>query len=455
MKVQKIDMTAERNFITSLIVSTEVCKAVGQFDVSLLKTDYARIVAQWASTYFEKYGTAINRDIQKEFEEHRKEIQDEEYYDSIADFLSRLSKDFENGAPNSEAYSIDSAYKYLKGLTHERFLRQLQDARENNEDLDGVIAAFQPYVNPSMLLKIYTGNDVLAAEFPETNFIVEGFLAVGLAFFAGAPKIGKSWATLQICSSVASGRQLFGKFRTEKTKVLYLALEDSEKRLHERLNLLKARNLKNLNITNDWRRGIQANADLRMYLENNPDTKLVCIDTFGCFRDVPKSRNIYQGEYDEIRSIKKIADEFQICILLVHHTNKPGRDGRGQGDIIDSLNGTTGLGGAADQVLVMRRGRKSDDGTLFMTSRDIPEVNLAIHWDLGWSVMGDAEEYEMTKEQRKILMVLKESDEPMRPGEIAKIVETSQPNVSKLLAKMAFNGIITSPKYGWYSAGEE
>ncbi len=65
-------------------------------------------------------------------------------------------------------------------------------------------------------------------------FSVENLLGQGLYLFAGAPKIGKSWLSLDICLSVAKGETVLGQ-RTAKGTALYLCLEDNKVRLQNRL----------------------------------------------------------------------------------------------------------------------------------------------------------------------------------------------------------------------------
>ena len=52
--------------------------------------------------------------------------------------------------------------------------------------------------------------------------------------------------------------------------------------------------------------------------------------------------------------------------------------------------------GAADSILILKRGRGKVDGTLSITGRDVEEQELALkfHPDEGaWELMGDAAEY--------------------------------------------------------------
>lgn len=72
---------------------------------------------------------------------------------------------------------------------------------------------------------------------PELNSIVENMLYEGLAILAGAPKCGKSWISLQLGLALSQGKEFLG-FETTKSDVLYLALEDSYRRLQDRLNIM-------------------------------------------------------------------------------------------------------------------------------------------------------------------------------------------------------------------------
>ena len=61
------------------------------------------------------------------------------------------------------------------------------------------------------------------------------------------------------------------------------------------------------------------------FLEDFPKTKLVIIDTLQKVRDSKGSAGkagMYGNDYDDISSIKRIADEHDISIILVHHLRK-------------------------------------------------------------------------------------------------------------------------------------
>ena len=74
------------------------------------------------------------------------------------------------------------------------------------------------------------------------RFTVQNILPHGLFILAGSPKIGKSWLSLDICQSVATGGSLWD-FQADQGDVLYLALEDNYSRLQNRLKQMEAEKL--------------------------------------------------------------------------------------------------------------------------------------------------------------------------------------------------------------------
>jgi hypothetical protein len=64
-------------------------------------------------------------------------------------------------------------------------------------------------------------------QFPPVKWVVPNFVPEGLTLLCGRPKIGKSFAGLDIGLAVATGGEAFGR-RTEKGEVLYAALDCNE-----------------------------------------------------------------------------------------------------------------------------------------------------------------------------------------------------------------------------------
>ena len=126
-------------------------------------------------------------------------------------------------------------------------------------------------------------------------------------------------------------------------------------------------------------------------------------DKAGDYRHTPKGAG-FQGERREsgnVRqrlrrhsSIKKIADEHDISIILVHHLRKL-KDGD---DPFNEVSGSTGITGAADTNYVLKRKRSSRDATLLACGRDVEYQELTLRFqDLKWELVERKETEEIRK----------------------------------------------------------
>lgn len=75
---------------------------------------------------------------------------------------------------------------------------------------------------------------LLSTPMKKTKFIVDTFLPQVVNVLSGAAKIGKSWLMLWLGLQVAQGLPVWG-FETKQCDVLYLCLEDTIRRIKDRL----------------------------------------------------------------------------------------------------------------------------------------------------------------------------------------------------------------------------
>ena len=88
--------------------------------------------------------------------------------------------------------------------------------------------------------------------------------------------------------------------------------------------------------------------------------------------------------YDDISSIKRIADGFNIAILLVHHLRKL----QDSDDPFNDVSGSTGIIGAADTNFILRRKRSGNAATLLVSGRDVEYQELTLQFnDLVWELV--------------------------------------------------------------------
>ncbi len=300
----------------------------------------------------------------------------------------------------------------------------------------------------------YTLAELVAADFPEPEWLVEGLLPeVGLTVLAGSPKIGKSWFVFDLAADLAGSRATFLDCRIRTSgRVLYLALEDNWRRLKSRgLKLLQGNSApNNLHLEIGWPRLDDGGDEkLRSWLKKHPDTRLVIVDVFVRIRQRSKGGNIYDEDYSAMGPLKTLADEFGIAALAVHHTNQR----QGLDNWMELISGSNGLTGTADAVMLLSKGGEGRaDGRLRCTGRDLAEVDLALAFDnfLWTRLDGSAEDHMRSVPRQKIIECLRKSTEALGPKVVAKKTGQDYEAVKKLMPKMAEQGEIKKQDYGKY-----
>ena len=196
-----------------------------------------------------------------------------------------------------------------------------------------------------------------------------GFTGV-LTFFVGAPKLGKSFLMTQLAYHISTGTPLWN-YPVRKGTVLYLALEDDYRRLQERSYRMfgTAENESLFFSVSAGQLGRGLDEQLTNFLREHPDTSLIIIDTFQKVREIGGDNYSYANDYQIITQLKALADNYSICLLLVHHTRKQQSD-----DKFDMISGTTALLGAADGAFLLTKEiRTSDAACLDVSGRDQPD----------------------------------------------------------------------------------
>ncbi len=298
--------------------------------------------------------------------------------------------------------------------------------------------------------RVWTADELIGTTFPEPVWAVPGLIPAGLTVLAGSPKIGKSWLALQIATALGVGGAVFGRIKVERAEVLYLAMEDTPRRLKSRLDKMGAIPSERLQIVTEWPRGPAAIQMLDAWMDAHPDTRVIIIDTLQRVRAISDGAPSYAEDYQEVGALKEFADRRGIAVLVLTHTRKMAAE-----DYLHMVTGTTGISAAADTVICLTRGRGQADAVLSVTGRDVEEQELALHFDAdigSWAIIGEAAEYRQTNERQELLAVLKKAPpEGMRTAEIAAATGRKVPNASYLLARLREDGLVLSPKYGYWT----
>jgi len=273
----------------------------------------------------------------------------------------------------------------------------------------------------AVTMSVIKARNLQDADLPPAVYIVRELLTAGLAALVSPPKYGKSWYVLQLCLAVAAGMP-FMTYRTERGACLYLALEDTPRRLQDRMNkLLDGKQAPELL---DFAVSAKSLDDglieqLEGYVKSNPAAKLIVIDTLQKVRGAAKSNEgAYQADYRTMTPLKEFADRHNLCILVVHHLRKM----KDEGDPFNMISGTNGILGALDTAIVMtREKRESKDTLMSVTGRDVEAQDKMIFFDRAtctWNMRGDAdilaeqrarEEYDNSPIVKTIKGLLKQS----------------------------------------------
>jgi len=304
---------------------------------------------------------------------------------------------------------------------------------------------------PESKLKAITAADLEDKEFPPLKWAVPGLLTEGLTILAGRPKRGKSWLGLGLALAVASGGTALGKIKVERGDSLYLALEDNERRLQNRLSRIKDpehRLPRRLHLVTDFPPlQLGGMAQLLKWLDEYQETRLVIIDTLG--RILPSAKgntNQFTDDYQFIGKLQKLAIDRGFALLIIHHIRKEGAE-----YALDRVAGTTGITGAADSVWVLDTGKPPANAILHVTGRDIEAQEIAMKFDGGiWSIMGEARDVLISEERRTIIELLARQG-PLYPKDIGNQLCKALDATRYLLFAMKKDGQVVNTEQGKYA----
>lgn len=327
-----------------------------------------------------------------------------------------------------------------------------------------VAIAKQPLLPPTgRKYAAQTAADLLRENLPPLRYMVPRFFAdSGCIVFAGKPKVGKGWIVLELGISIAEGG-MFWNENCEQGEVLMYMLEDSKRRVTERLNILRPFSsdyVENLRFRYSADGPFSVNADgtgtllddIKSHLHDFPRIRLIVVDVLQRVRGlVDKNDNAYQVDYKLVGAIQKLATELNVLILVVHHVKKGKVD-----DAIDSISGSFGLIGAADGGIII--GKDGDVMRIESRMRDIPDFEFELTKEDGgpmWKPAQTARELiapASTTKTNDVLLALRTAACALTAGDISKRTNVSEKNVATYLGRLIKSDQVTRPSRGFYMA---
>lgn len=242
-------------------------------------------------------------------------------------------------------------------------------------------------------LEAITAKDLLTQPIEPLKFTIDSILPHGLFILAESSKIGKSWLALDMSNCVA-GSDTFWNYSTTQGEVLYLALEDTKKRLQERLNKISPTydidNPTDIHfVTKAHKLGDGLSEQLTKFLDEHPQTKLIVIDTLQYIRNTGKFNGTYSGDYHDMDALREIIGERKLTMLLITHNHKSG-----EADPVNRVIGSTGLTGAVDGIFVLEKNKRIGNlAKLTIANRDTESHQFDLRFDstnCRWQFVGES-----------------------------------------------------------------
>jgi RecA-family ATPase len=298
-----------------------------------------------------------------------------------------------------------------------------------------------------------TANDLQSKTFDPLRYVVPGYVPEGATLLVSRPKLGKSWLVLDLCIAIAAGRFTLGTLKPTMGDVLYLAMEDGERRLQRRMTKLLPTFGEawpsRLTLATDWKRANEGGLDdIKAWCASVHKPAAVVVDTLEKFRTRHNSQNnSYSFDYDAVAGLQKIAIEYGIAIIIVHHDRKANAD-----DPFDTISGTLGLTGAADTILILKR--EARGVILYVRGRDIEESESLMQFNkesCKWTIQGPAAELCKSNERTAILEAVAACDGPIKVEAIMAATGSTRVATDSLLSRMVEDGDLVRVGRGLYS----
>jgi hypothetical protein len=318
---------------------------------------------------------------------------------------------------------------------------EMGGSQSDLETLVELAACYKEDGPPTRGFATKNSNTIMETEFEPLRWTVPGYVPEGLSILAGRQKLGKTWLAIDFSVAVALGGSAMGGIPCTQGDVLYIDLENGERRIKRRLETLfqDERNRPDLSRL-QWS---TASPDLgsdfveacELWRQSVPTPTLIVVDVLQRIKPAGNvARNSYENDYSILADLQQWAMESGVSVLVLHHTRKGGAD-----DPLEALSGSNGLSACADSTLVLDR--TSAGITLYVRGRDVDEKETALRFDIGrWAILGEAGEIRRSDERTRVLNLLRDAPEPMAPADIADAVGAPKNNVRQLIFKMVKDG---------------
>lgn len=248
-------------------------------------------------------------------------------YEMVERMLPALL-DAANAIPGKEPYPLSQLQRLLRwtwehvtpGEPWEATKRKLESYREDDEQPDAAA------------LPVLIG-EALEEPAPDIAWLIEDFLPTGaLALVAAYGGVGKTTLIVQLCASLAAGRDVLGFRVPQAVPCLYLIAEGARHVFLSRVKVALARLGLDPTTLPLWITPREFTAEigpkLAEYIERT-GARFVVLDTFGLFHDGDEnSASDFKAKV--VKPLRAIMARHDVSFVLVTHEVKPNAERKGR-----------------------------------------------------------------------------------------------------------------------------
>jgi hypothetical protein len=272
------------------------------------------------------------------------------------------------------------------------------------------------------------------------RWIVPGLLSHGLTILAGPRWSGKSCLALDLGTAVATGGLALHSLGCPRGDVLYLDVENGDRRLEDRLRALlfgRATDLSRLVFSRDAAAPRTFLELLESWRADVAAPRLVVIDAaqqVGPVSRGPWTRR--ETREQELSEVQQWALRHGVAVLVIARADKEETMKDCSFDVADAL------------LLLDRRAGQS---VLTVHSRDLARRKMVLDFESGrLSILDPGDGSRRQNHRADILDVLKTSVWEMSPRQVARELGMTVGNVRRTMSRMARDGEIARSSHGKY-----
>lgn len=303
--------------------------------------------------------------------------------------------------------------------------------------------------DPNLGLRIRPLADLLAQDFPPLKFWVDGLIAEGhLVMLGGRPKSGKSWLTLQLAQAIDQGFSFLGR-DTRRGRVLLIALEDGQRRVNQRANIIRWRP-DNASVCfeiahfNGDGKTVDIGPGLKQLEAVAADYDLVIVDTLIATLNGRANENDNASMGAVVNELARIAHTTNAAVVVVHHTGKGSAE-----NVFDLLRGASALRGGYDVGLLLERKQDEREAILHVESRDFDATSMTIRQSEtgeGWECLGNGRYLTEIRAGRAIVSAIQQHGEGLTAKELAEATGKSEQTIRNQLNNAEAKGLVRQEK---------